>query len=516
MDAKTVDALKTLPPHEQKRVIERFRQLIDYKKENPLYFYNHPELNAWRPHTKQLLFHEINVKHKAFFGGNQSGKTTAGVADDLIQACDADILPEHLRRYKKWQPPFYWRVFTPDLSTTMDLVQEKMKELTPYSQLYGESWDKAYDKQKRVLRFKNGSTCWWNSYDQDLDKLGGITLMRNHYDEEPPRLVWEESQPRLTRYNGDEIFTMTPLKGLSWTFSDVWGKSGGDDEALDRGEYVFIGEKYASVVVDMDDNPILTEEAKADTLASYDAATRQARKSGRFVHVAGMIYNEFKEDLHTMVAESSRPFENKNVNVVVAIDPGFNRCAVIWGAIRLDGVIEIFEEIYVENWKIGDVAERIHEANAYHGVEPIYYVIDPHAKDTSKQTGRSDQSEFSDHGIVTVLGQNAVSAGISRVKDKLASGTLKIHKTCPNLIREFKMYRWKEAAKRTEEDRKDEPIKKDDHALDALRYLIMSRPYVPIETVEDKRTRLQKLMDDDKERVDRRQPVSEYGGGIYM
>lgn len=47
-----------------------------------------------------------------------------------------------------------------------------------------------------------------------------------------------------------------------------------------------------------------------------------------------------------------------------------------------------------------------------------------------------------------------------------------IFSSCVNLIREIKGYTWGEG---------ESPVKRDDHALDALRYFIMSKPepYVP-------------------------------------
>ena len=65
-------------------------------------------------------------------------------------------------------------------------------------------------------------------------------------------------------------------------------------------------------------------------------------------------------------------------------------------------------------------------------------------------------------------------SGISRVKSYLKSADgrtrLYIFKNCVNMIREFKGYFWGEG---------DVPKKGDDHALDELRYYIMSRPEPP-------------------------------------
>lgn len=516
-DKLNKERILALPPSEREKVLARLEEIAKHKQENPLYYYNHPKLSKYPQHVYQLEFHKMgkDYRDRLFSGGNQSGKTTAGVADDLIQALDADLLPPHLLPFKKFKPPFYWRIFTPDLQSTMEIVQHKIRELVPPQALLGGSWDKAYNKQQRVLFFENGSWCYFNSYDQDLDKLGGVTLMRNHYDEEPPRSVWEESQPRLVRYNGDEIFTMTPLKGLTWMYHEIWRKAGVNESSTKR-VFTNSDDSVGVVIVDMDDNPSLTDEAKTATLKQYSPAVRKARKEGRFIHFSGLIYEEFKREVHVL------PFEfepesviHSNVNVVVGIDPGFRHaCAVLWGAMTPDGELVIFDELYVEKWVIEDICKKIKEINAYYEVDPIFYVIDPHARDRSKQTGRSDRMEFTENGIPTVLGQNAVETGIQKVAQQLRENKLFIAPRCRNLISEFEQYRWKEPP-RSEEDARAVPIKQRDHALDALRYIVMSRPYLPEEEKVDERTFHQKLMDYDRDREVNTGRMSEFGGTFY-
>jgi phage terminase large subunit-like protein len=518
--------LEELSPEKQRLYQEKLERLKEYKRVNPLYYYNHPTLSAKPIHKKQIAFHSLRIRSKAFFGGNQSGKTTAGIADDLIQAVNIDILPKHLKPFKVWYAPFKCRIFTPDLSDTMLVVQDKIKDLVPLPELVGESWDSAYDKVNRFLRFKNGSWFQFMSYEQDIQKLGSATLHRIHYDEEPPRKVYEESQPRLMRYQGDQIFTMTPLQGMSWTYNDIWVTSGGND---DKSQFVFVNqkEKVASVIVDMDDNPFLTQEAKDDTLRDYDENTRKARKEGRFVHFAGLIYNEFSEKDHVDTEHNEKPLViyddkgnevgTKNANVIVGIDPGLLTCAVEWVYVDEDNNMTVFEELYVSDWTIKEVCEQINKMNAYHRVKPIYYIIDPHARDRSKQTGRSDQSEFTKYGVYTILGQNAVQAGINEVKQRLKDRKLTILSSCPNLIREFKMYRWKEASNRgVEVDPEPAPIKKDDHALDALRYIVMSRPYAPRLEEEDTRNWHEKMLDEDKESYDGLEVANSEFGAVFL
>ena len=67
------------------------------------------------------------------------------------------------------------------------------------------------------------------------------------------------------------------------------------------------------------------------------------------------------------------------------------------------------------------------------------------------------------------------------MKNANGESKLFIFKTCVNLIREIKSYYWGEG---------DKPVKQDDHALDELRYYIMSRPEPPI--IKQEKTLIQK------------------------
>ncbi len=77
---------------------------------------------------------------------------------------------------------------------------------------------------------------------------------------------------------------------------------------------------------------------------------------------------------------------------------------------------------------------------------------------------------FYEKGIVVNTNVNKdMFSGIARVKEYLKARPQKlfIFKNCTNLIRELKSYWWSKG---------DNPKKVDDHALDALRYYIMTKP----------------------------------------
>src|ERR1019366_1626520 len=86
-------------------------------------------------------------------------------------------------------------------------------------------------------------------------------------------------------------------------------------------------------------------------------------------------------------------------------------------------------------------------------------VIDPASRNKSHQTGRSDQQEYADHGVMTIAGQNSVSAGINRVKERLQTeGRLVVCAGCEELLGEFRRYRWSKSS-RTEDESKEAPVK---------------------------------------------------------
>ena len=477
-------ALEALPGPERARAEEIYAALLKKRRRDPLAFYV--------PHVKQRHFHSFTAQTKCFFGGNQSGKTTGGLADDIIQAVDRDALPPHLLPYKKFEPPFLCRIMAESYKVMEMVVLEKLKELLPVDQLVGGQWEKAFDSKTQVLYFQNGSKFNFATYQTDVSALQGVTLDRVHFDEEPPWMVFKESRMRVMARSGDLLFTMTPTEGLTWTYDFLWHNRGDQVE-----KDVYHGQNKQVVVVDMDDNPILSHEDKELALEGLSEEERAARKRGHFVALHGLIYGDFSRKRHLV---PHRPELPENVNVVVGIDPGIGkRAAVIWLYLTPDDQMVVFEEASLPGATARQVCEVIKTFNAKHEITPLYYVIDPAARNKNHQTGRSDQMEYADHGIVTIAGQNSVTAGINRVKERFQTDRLYVMSHCETLIGELEKYRWKPPP-RSEEDGKAQPVKKDDHGVDALRYAVMSRPYLPTVEVNRAENQLERLMREDRER----------------
>ncbi len=491
------ERLAALSGPEREQAEQAIKEIEQERQSNPLAFY--------APHEKQRAFHGFTAQKKCFFGGTQSGKTTGGLADNVIQAVDEDCLPDHLKPYKKFQPPFLCRIMAESFPVLETTLIQKLQELLPLDQLVGGSWQTAYDKNLRVLYFQNGSKFFFMTYEQEVRKMGGASIDRVHFDEEPPLAAYNECKFRVTAHGGDLLFTMTPIFGITWTYGQLW-QNRGAEVAKD----VYAGKDLDCVTVEINDNPAMGAKDIELALEGLSNEERAARKEGKFIALHGLIYADFKPERHEVPDRAALP---KNVNVVVGIDPGIrNRTAVVWVYLTHDDKMVVFQEGYYQDMTVKQVCEEIHKTNADYEVSPLYYVIDPAARNKNHQTGRSDQMEYADHGIVTIAGQNSVTAGINRVRERFQSERLLISESCVHLVNELQMYRWKQPPK-SGEDSRQAPVKKDDHLVDALRYAVMSRPHLPEVHSERSETRLQRLMREDIEGLSaQEQNIGQFGG----
>ncbi len=70
-----------------------------------------------------------------------------------------------------------------------------------------------------------------------------------------------------------------------------------------------------------------------------------------------------------------------------------------------------------------------------------------------------------------IKNKDSVRNGINRVRELFKSNRLFIHESCRNLIWELETYAYPD--RKADHNEEENPIKENDHALDALRYAIM-------------------------------------------
>ena len=105
---------------------------------------------AYRPHKKQLAFHSAKVRLRVYFGGSRSGKTCGGVIDDLIQCVDKESVPDHLRRFKRFEPPCRIRIVVPDFGLPLKAIEETILRWCPAFEFKGGSWETAWSQREQI------------------------------------------------------------------------------------------------------------------------------------------------------------------------------------------------------------------------------------------------------------------------------------------------------------------------------------------------------------------------------
>lgn len=433
-------------------------------------FFNTPELR--KGYVKQMEFFKAGVDHKIrlFLAGNRIGKTVTGCYE--LSCHLTGQYPDWWegRRYK--HPINVWAL-SPTLKSSVGILQSEL--LGPIDNIGSGmlpreciDFETLKDVKKQggsvgSMRIKsidgNYSTLEFISAEQGRSALQG-TERSIYVDEEVSEAIWVELLTRAmtATSHGEENFVMatfTPLSGLT----DVVRSFLEEDDLLTQGTVGNIEDSKHVTRATWDDVPHLSESAKAVLLASYPPHQRDARSKGIPQLGSGAIYP---------VSESSFIIDPIEVPSHWAKAGGFDvgrNTAAAWGAYdRESDVFYIYSDMLMVEGTIADHVESLKARGDW-----IQLAIDSASHGRSQTDGQNLFKMYSDAGLNITNADKAVEAGIQDVLTLLTSGRLKIFSTCTNIIKEIRMYR---------RDEKGKIVKKDDHVMDALRYLVHTRKKV--------------------------------------
>jgi len=243
-----------------------------------------------------------------------------------------------------------------------------------------------------------------------------------------------------------------------------------------------------------EDNPVLYSQADGTitdqgrrTMATLDALTGVRYKRGRLGQWAGqegMVYEEWNEDIHLIdrfdIPDNWRRYR--------AIDFGYTNPFIChWWAEDEDGRLYLYREIYMTRRTVKVHAMQI---NALSGDERYVATIVDH--------DASDRATLAENGITTTAARKDVSLGIEKVQERLKvqgdnrprlfimrdslvevdQSRAELHKTIETAA-EIDGYVFPESKEGKSAD--ENPVKVDDHGMDAMRYMVMYLDGDPVE-----------------------------------
>ena len=427
-----------------------------------------PGIYAYKPWSRQKEFHLSKAHGKIFMGGNRAGKTVSGAAETVMR-----LIGEHPYNDTIERPPIRARGIGVDFDRGINLIMiPELKKWIPSKFLKNGSWEQSYNKSERILTLTNGSTMEFMSYEQDRDKFQGTSRHWCWFDEEPPQSIFNECMLRLVDVDGSWCMTMTPLIEMSWSYDQLYEPGmAGELESID----IF--------TADTEENPHINQDALRRQMQTLSEEEKKTRSKGTYISHTGLVYGEVftreKNVIPDIVNSSRFDILVEKWSHFQMMDHGFNNPTVfLFAAYDRDGRIVIYDEIYQNKTIVKEFAKLVKRRRKALGITTEYVVGDPaiRAKDAIK--GSSVQAEYGENGIYIALGNNDVHNGISRVQQMFMEQQLLISERCKETLKEIRKYRWDRHLTKLgdRKNNKEEPVKKDDHAMDAMRYGIMSRP----------------------------------------
>lgn len=261
---------------------------------------------------------------------------------------------------------------------------------------------------------------------------------------------WQEAiRPTLTPRRGTALFTGT-AKGFNHLY-DLFNL-----EAKDQDYKSFHFSTYDNPNIPVEEIEKAKGELTDDRFAQEYLA--QFRKS------EGLVFKEFDRQQHLF----SEPLYGYTESLA-GVDFGYtNPTAVIQPKFK-DGCYYITEELYRTGMTDEETADYV-ASRRFNKVYPD--PAQPQAIEVMRRKGVNVRD--------VSKGKDSIQAGIDRMRELFKQNRLFIHTSCVNLIAELETYSY--ADKSPYRNATENPIDEYNHAIDALRYVVMthtaSKPFI--------------------------------------
>lgn len=466
---------------------------------------------------KALAFFKGGAQYpeRLLLGGNRTGKTEA--ASYEVSCHLTGVYPEWWEGRRFDHPVDIWAAGD-TATTTRDICQLSLygpvpaaprsgmipahliKHATPKNSIPG-AVETIY-----VNHSSGGlSSIQFKSYDQRREAFQGTARHIIWLDEECPEDVYTECLMRTLTCQGIVIVTFTPVEGLTpfvqnWLEQSVMivGDEGGNPVVEAAEAQVFRGdqdddlsgvdpdpvtafpemrdpnnvvaEDTSSVkvalserqklitMISWDEVPHLSKAAQIQMLSSIPPYQRAARTRGIPNLGSGVVYPVPEDDIKV------KPFPIPDHFVRgYGMDVGWNWTVALHGAYdRESGIMYLYREHYRQH-----AEPPVHVAGIQAAGDWIPGRIDPAANGRNQLDGKQLLQAYLDLGLRIDMAPNGVESGIEIVWTMLTAGRIKVFSHLKHFFTEYRMYR---------RDAKGmgKIVKKHDHLMDAMRYLIAS------------------------------------------
>lgn len=337
-----------------------------------------------------------------------------------------------------------------------------------------------------AVLFKNGSEMHFKSADSGPSKFAGADLDWLLIDEEIEYRIVEECRARLLDRGGLLSVSLTPVSRMQWV-ADLESERDPDGNLSTK--------VVRASMRDAMQAGILDKRAVESFLANLPERQRRVREDGDFAALEGMVYPDFRRDTHCLRPKNGGLYDAKGNWVYswplpsdwrrfAAMDFGFTVPSALLVAVEdpYTGHFVVERCLYANGIRMSKWAEELRKGLLPKLEEPM--VVDHDAMERAELAAAGIPTCKAAKHDTKVPGLEAVERWLMPMSDGRAKlqfvlsddanpmrNPLTGRDDCHYLCWEMERYRYAEK-KEKGPDVKDEPIKRDDHAMDALRYLV--------------------------------------------
>lgn len=328
------------------------------------------------------------------------------------------------------------------------VINAEKNVLKPLMDIEGLPYEMDYKRSEKLLTVKCGKKInyfyiYGGKDESSYALIQGITLAGVFFDEVAlmPKSFADQAISRTLTYEKAKLwFNCNPESPAHWFYEEYI-----KDKKANTKRLHFL----------MSDNPIMTPKKIKTAKSRFTGVFYDRYVKGLWVVAEGLVYKCFDEDIH--VTEDVP----KNGTYYISIDYGtLNPCSMGLWCVTNSCAYRI-KEFYHDGRKKG---RQLTDEEYYSALENLTQdyniecvIVDPSAASFITTIKR--------HGKFSVKkAKNDVINGINCTASLISAGRIKIHKSCEDILKEFKSYRYDESSS------EDRVIKENDHAMDDMRY----------------------------------------------
>ena len=430
-------------------------------------------LAYYNPHEGQVAFHEAGARFKRRLvrTGNRWGKSTAGCAEDvswLLGERPWYPLEHPMRRAGLPQYPVKLLTITTDWDKVDEIFTSQRGEkgkawkYLPADMVKPHGVRRNHSGAIDTIELKNGSLWRFdtvksfmaNPQGSESSDWDGI-----HVDEPCPEPMWKAVSRGLVDRGGSAWFTLTPLKEF-W-INDYFFPQEGERSSV----WTLTGTSY--------DNPYLPTEALKEFESTLSPEEIECRIRGIPLHLAGLIYKDFKWDVHVLKDLPlgwelfTLPPKNWPVYVYYDVHPQTPH-AVLFATVSPQGRRFYFND-HFKHCSIKELAKDVAEMLGgrrviWHKMDPLGFISDPITETCMGDEMSWELSRLKVNSCAVEKATKALAQGILRVQGNFrqrdGQPTIYFTPTCRRTLWEIQRYCW--------DEKENKPVDKDDHMMENL------------------------------------------------